>query len=97
MRMLIQCEIKPDQVERNLELLRAAFGELAEVQPEGVRYSTFQLDDKVTFVSFVEMSGGPAVMHNLPAFQRYRSTLDERCVQPPVITMLHDVGSYRFC
>jgi hypothetical protein len=32
----------------------------------------------------------------MPAFQRYRSTLDERCDDPPVVTVLHEVGSYRF-
>jgi hypothetical protein len=29
------------------------------------------------------------------AFQRFRSTLDERCDEPPVLTVLHEVGSYR--
>jgi len=96
MQMMFRCTLKPDQVERNLELLRAAFEELETVKPEGLRYATFQLDDKVTFVGFVEMAGDPGALRGLAAFQRYRATLDERCAEPPVMTVLHEVGSYRF-
>jgi hypothetical protein len=39
---------------------------------------------------------GSAAHHRLASFQRYRSTLDERCEQPPVVTVLHEVGSYGF-
>ena len=33
---------------------------------------------------------------DMPAFQRARSTLDDRCDEPPVVTVLHKVASYRF-
>jgi hypothetical protein len=36
------------------------------------------------------------VLQQLKAFQRYRTTLDERCDEPPVTTVLHEIGAYRF-
>jgi quinol monooxygenase YgiN len=96
MQVMTRCEVRPGEVERNLELLQEVHEEMRSVQPKGLRYATFQLEDRVTFVSFVEMDEGPAVLRQLTAFQRYRATLDERCDEPPVLTTLHEVGSYGF-
>jgi hypothetical protein len=54
MQALIRYKVKPDQVERNLELLRAFFEELESVRPDGVRDAAFQLEDGVTFIHIVE-------------------------------------------
>jgi quinol monooxygenase YgiN len=96
MQVMVRSRIKPDQVERNLQLLRAVYDELDTVRPEGLRYKTFQLDDEVTFLAVVEMEDGPGVLQHLEAFQRYRATLDESCDEPPVTTVLREVGSYGF-
>lgn len=95
MQVMIRCTVRPDAVPRNLELLEAVYEELESVQPDGLRYATFRLDDKATFVAFVELDG-PEVLQPLEAFQRYRAALDEQCDEPSVMTMLHEVGSYRF-
>jgi len=94
MHVMIRCKIKPDEVDQNLEMLHAVYEELASVRPDGMRYETFQLEDKVTLLSFVELDDGPGVLQQLEAFQRYRSTLDERCDEPPAMTVLDLVGSY---
>lgn len=94
--VMIRCKVKPDEVERNLELLHAVYEEMRSVRPGGLRYATFQLEDKVTFVAFAQMDDGPGVLRRLEAFQHYRATLDERCDEPPVMTMLHEVDSYGF-
>ena len=98
MQVMISYKLKPDQIERNTELLADVYAELAATRPAGLRYATFRLDDQVSFVAFVEFDGQPgsAAHHRLASFQRYRSTLDERCKQPPVVTVLHEVGSYGF-
>lgn len=93
--VMIRYKVKPDQVERNLELLRAVYEELESAQPEGLRWATFQLDDEMSFVDFA-VGGGQGVLSRLEAFRRFRSTLDERCDEPPVLTELHEVGSFRF-
>lgn len=94
--VMIRYKVKRDQVKRNLELLRAAFEELESTQPDGLRWATFQLEDKVSFVDFVAGPDLPEPLPQLEAFRRLRSTLDERCDEPPVMTRLHEVGSFRF-
>jgi hypothetical protein len=93
---MIRCKARPDDVEANLELLHEMYEEMCSVQPKGLRYVTFQLEDKVTFVSFAEMDEGPGVLRQLEVFQRLRATPDEQFDEPPVLTMLHEVGSYGF-
>jgi quinol monooxygenase YgiN len=95
MQVMIRCKVRPDEAEASLESFREVYEEMRSVQPKGLRYATFQLEDKVTFVSFAEMEG-PEVLQQLEAFQRLRATPRERFDEPPVLTMLHEVGSYRF-
>ncbi|MFB9833061.1 hypothetical protein [Actinoallomurus acaciae] len=96
MQVMFRCRVRPDEVARNLELLQDVYDEMRSVRPKGLRYATFRLEDGVTFVAFAEMDAGPEVLRELRAFQRYRASLDERCDEPPVLTMLHEVGSYGF-
>jgi hypothetical protein len=92
-RVMIRYKVKPDQLERNLELLRAVYEELESTQLDGLSYATFQLDDRTRFVVLVETEDlGP--VSRLGSFRRYRATLDERCDEAPVTTALHEVGSY---
>lgn len=98
MQVMIRYKLRPDQIERNAELLADVYAELAATQPGGLRYATFQLDDEGGCVTFAEYDGPPgtAAHHRLASFQRYRSTLDERCEQPPAVTVLREIGSYGF-
>jgi quinol monooxygenase YgiN len=95
MQVMIRCKVRPDEAEASLESFREVYEEMRSVQPKGLRYATFQLEDKVTFVSFAEMEG-PEVLRQLEAFQRLRATPRERFDEPPVLTVLHEVGSYGF-
>lgn len=92
--VLIQYRVKPDQLDRNLQLLRAVYDELDTVQPAGLHWTTYQFDDKVTFLDIVGGTAPPQELATLPAFRRFRATLDERCDEPPFMSELHIVGSY---
>lgn len=95
MRVMIRYKLKPDQVELNLTLLSAAYKEMNATRPPGLKHVSYQLDDKVTFVDFVETEGhGAGPLAGLPAFAAFRATLDARCLEPPVLVELHDAGSY---
>jgi hypothetical protein len=95
MKVMIRYKLKPDQVERNLELLRAAYEEMNRLRPPGLRHASFQVEDRVNFVDLVEVDGpGPGPLAGLPAFGLFRATLEERCVEAPVLVELHHVGSY---
>jgi quinol monooxygenase YgiN len=95
MQVMIRCKVRPDEAEASLESFREVYEEMRSVQPKALRYATFQLEDKVTFVSFAEMEG-PEVLQQLEAFQRLRATPAEQFDEPPVLTMLDEVGSYGF-
>lgn len=94
--VMIRYKVKPEEVERNLELIRAVYEETETARPEGLSYATFRLEDGVSFVDFVALEDGPGALSRSEAFERFRSTLDERCDEPPTITDLREVGSFRF-
>lgn len=93
--VMIRYKVKPDQVERNLELLSAAYDELESAQPGGLRWASFQLEDEASFLT-VAQTDGPGRFSQFESFRTFRQTLDERCDEPPVMTELHEVGSYGF-
>jgi hypothetical protein len=94
MQVMIRYKLKPDQVEGFLSGLSDVYGEYDSARPDWLRQATFQLDDKVSFVTFTELDD-PGRLAGMPVFQQHRRALDERCDEPPVVTMLHKVGSYR--
>jgi hypothetical protein len=95
-RVMIRYKLKREEAEREPELLRAVFEEIESVRPDDLRYASFRLEDGVSFVCFVETGGGPGPLQRLDVFRRYRAALGARCEEPPAMTELHGVGSYRF-
>ena len=94
--VMVRYRVKPDQAERNAELVRAVYEELRGTQPDGFRYATFRLDDGVSFVHFaIETGDGQSPLPSLPAFQRFQEGIRERCDEPPVVSELSEVGSFR--
>lgn len=92
--VLIRYRVKPDQLERNLQLLRAVYAELEVIRPAGLRWATYQLEDQLTFLDIAGGTAPPQLLSSLPAFRNFRSTLEERCDELPVMTELHEIGSY---
>ena len=76
-RVLIRYKVKPDQVERNEQLVRDVYDELSRIRPEGFRYATFKLDDGVTFVHIAshERADGRNVLQEVAAFERFQEGL----------------------
>lgn len=94
MQALIRYTVRAGEVARHLDLVRAVYEDLARTGPSGLGYATYQLEDGVSFVELLTGEAGPAPLAASAAFQRFRSTLDARCEQPPVLTELREVGSY---
>ena len=92
--MLIQYTVRPDQVTRTVQLLREFFGELDATQPGDLRYSSFQLDDGVSFAHLVETGSGARPFASLPAYRAFRDTIAERCDQPPAMSELREIGMF---
>jgi hypothetical protein len=94
---MVRYKVKAGHEAENEALVQAVYRELAETQPPGFRYGTFKLEDGLTFVHFaaVESEGGRNPLPDLEAFRAFQSGIRERCEEPPVVSELHEVGSFR--
>jgi quinol monooxygenase YgiN len=95
---MVRYRVKPDQVAKTEALVRAVYDELKRTQATGIRYATFTLDDGLTFVHIAshENDGEGNPLAKVEAFKAFQQDIDERCAEPPVVTDLREVGSYRF-
>ena len=94
--MIVQYKVKPEQVERNEALVRAVYAELATVQPAGLRYATFRLDDGVSFLHIVETEDGTDPLPEIAAFRAFVENIGDRLDEGPVPTKVSEIGTYRF-
>lgn len=95
-RVLVRYKVKPDRVQENEELVRAVYEELSRTRPPGLRYATFRLADDVSFVHLAETENGRNPLRDVEAFGRFQANIDDRCEESPVVTELHEIGSFRF-
>ena len=94
--VMVRYKVKPDRVAENEELVRAVYDELGRVEPEGLRYATFRLEDGVSFVHLaIQTEDGPTLLAELDAFQRFQAHIRDRRVEPPAVTDVSLIGSYR--
>lgn len=95
-RMVVQYKVKPEQAERNAELIRAVYEEIDRTQPDGLRYAALRLADGVTFIHIAEEpTDGQSPLAALPSFQRFRAGIAERCEVLPVAQESSELGSFR--
>jgi hypothetical protein len=95
-RVIVRYRVKPDRVDENENLVRAVYKELAETEPEGLRYATLRLDDGVSFVHLSESEPDVSPLTEVPAFKAFQKEIAERCEEQPVVTNVEVVGSFGF-
>ena len=85
-----------DRADENQALVEAVFAELAEAQPDGLRYATFRLDDG-TFVHIADVEGDENPLAANAAFAEFQREIGERCAggEGPNAQPATVVGSYR--
>lgn len=95
-RMIIQYRVKPQSAAENQRAIERVFDELRANGTAGVRYVAFKASDGVSFVHLVsiETETGENPLEQSPAFQAFQAGVRERCAEPPVATVLEEVGSY---
>ncbi len=93
--VMVRYKVKPDRVDENERLVHAVYDELAGRGPDGLRYATFRLEDGVSFLHIASVEGEHNPLAETAAFARFQADVRDRCEQPPVVTELHEVGSYR--
>ena len=94
MQVLITYTVRREELAAHLTLVGEVYEDLARLAPDGLGYTTYQLDDEVGFVELLTGEAGPGALAASPAFARFRSTLDARCEGPPVLRELRQVGSW---
>jgi len=97
-KVIVRYEVKPEWAQENERLIRAVYEELEQTTPAGLRYSTFKLDDGVSFVHLASNGSedGQNPLRSVKAFQEFQKDVTERCAQPPIAAELHEIGSFRF-
>ena len=95
-RVMIRYKVKPDQAAKNEELVRAVYDELDRSDPAGLRYATFQLEDGVTFVHLSESENEQSPLTDVKAFKEFQKDIRDRCDEPPVVSEVREIGSFRF-
>ncbi|MGD3108974.1 putative quinol monooxygenase [Streptomyces sp. YGL11-2] len=97
MQVMVRYTVRQERVDESVALLHAVYADLARARPRGLRYETYRLDGSGRFLALITSDGDPvaAPHHQLASFQRYRAALSEVCSEPPVVTYVDEVGSYR--
>ena len=96
-RVMVRYKVKPDQAAKNEALVRAVYDELRRTNPAGLRYATLKLQDGVSFVHIAstEAEDGGSPLSELKAFKEFQDGIGDRCDEPPVVTELSEIGSFR--
>jgi hypothetical protein len=96
---MVRYKVKPDRAAENERYIQAVFAQLERDRPAGLCYASFKLDDGVGFVHIASIEGaadGPNPLTALDTFKAFVAQIKDRCDEPPVTTVLNEVGSYRF-
>jgi hypothetical protein len=96
--VMVRYRVRAERAAENEALVRGVYEQLHDEQPDGFHYATFVEADGVGFVhvAFSETEAAGRVLPQLSAFGRFQEGIRERCEEPPVLTELREVGSFRF-
>ncbi len=96
-KVMVRYKVKADRAEENATYIQRVFEELAQTQPDGLRYASFRQNDGVSFVhiAFIDTAGGTNPLAETAAFKAFQAEIKDRCEELPVAVALEEVGSYR--
>ncbi len=93
---MVRYKVRLDRADENVSLVKAVYEQLAQEKPEGLHYATFRLPDGVSFMHLVVETDQPGrILGEVAAFKAFSADIESRCDEPPVVTELTLVGSYR--
>lgn len=95
-RLMVRYRVKPERVEKNVELVRAVYAELARTQPAGLQYETFRDSDGCSFVhvATIDTPDGSNPLRASQAFGAFTRGIADRCDEAPVTTEVESIGAY---
>ena len=92
---IVRYTTAPEQADTNEQLVRDVYAELATTQPAGLRYATFRLDDRVSFVHIAVLDGDDNPLTSSAAFAAFQAGIADRCTSPPAAADAQLVASYQ--
>src|ERR1700683_4780774 len=92
---VIRYRTKPECADENERLIRNVFAELANDNPEGLRYSAFRLEDGISFLHVALLDGEDNPLTRSAAFGEFQSAIGARIADGPFQSDATVVGSYR--
>ncbi len=95
--IVVQYLPRADLADDNQRLVEDVFAELAQTQPDGIRYATWCLADD-TFLHIAELSEDSNPLSVSAAFQRFQHDIVDRCEAgaAPTARTATLVGNHRF-
>ncbi len=94
--VVVRYETTPETAEENARLVAAVYAELAQTEPDGLRYASFRLADGVSFLHVAVHDEQDNPLTRVAAFAQFQRELGSRVVAPPQAGAATVVGSYRF-
>jgi hypothetical protein len=91
---IVRYTTRPSSADENEKLIKAVFAQLAEQQPEGLRYVAIRLDDGASFIHIAVLDDEHNPLTELPAFGEFVSAINERCTDGPTPVNGTVVGAY---
>jgi hypothetical protein len=94
--VFVRYQAKPDRVEENRSLIEKVFAELAETQPDKLRYMVLEFEDG-SFVHCAVVPGEPEAypLRTIAAFRAVTADAGERQSVKSVTSAPRIVGNYR--
>ena len=92
---VVRYRTNPQDAAENVRLIRDVFAELAAAPPSGLRYTSFQLDDGVSFVHVAVLDDevrNPLL--DSAAFAKFQAGIKDRCAEGPIAADATVLGSY---
>jgi hypothetical protein len=93
---MVRYKVKPERAAENEQLIRAVYEELHRTGPHGIRYTSFRLEDGVSFVHIAFVEEDAPGLPDVKAFREFTRQIEDRCDEQPSVTVLHQIGAFGF-
>lgn len=94
--VVVRYRLKPERVKENEGLVGQVYKQLQELNPDGIHYLTYKLEDGVTFVhiALYETDDAHKAFTSLPAFKNFQENVKARCEEMPLVSKATQIGAY---
>jgi hypothetical protein len=92
---IVRYRTNPQDAAENARLVREVFAELAAEPPSGLRYTSYQLDDGVSFVHVAVLDDETRnPLLDSAAFAKFQAGIKDRCTEGPVAADATVIGLF---